>query len=138
MRKTLMLIVALLGVAVQAAEKPPEDYKNAMRDLRRFAEEMGKPEAETNFELATKYVPIVRDAFGVVAKYWMDRHDGGKYALEITTAQDGTKVASDMGVAATLRSPEGVAAAVKDILGRCQSCHEARREQAPDGSYLIR
>ena len=58
--------------------------------------------------------------------------------VEIATTQEVIKAASDMGVAATLASPECVAELVKDILGRCQSCHAAHREKDPGGCFLIK
>ena len=131
-------VMAIRGLVVLAADKPPEDYQKAMKDLANFAQNMSKPEAAEDFEATKPYVPLVRDAFGVVERYWTDRNGAGEYFPEITTAQEGTKAASDMGVAAALKSSEGIAASVKDILSKCQPCHDKHREKAPDGTFLIK
>jgi hypothetical protein len=136
------LVVAVLlagaGLVVLAAEKPPDDYVTTMRTLAKFAQEMSKPEAAEDFALTKSYVPVVRDAFGVVERYWTDRNTDRQYFPEIDTSQDGIKLASDMGVAANLQSPEGIAAAVKDILRLCQPCHDKHREKGADGAFLIK
>ena len=126
------------GLIAQSAEKPPEDFVKAMKDLRAFTQAMTMKDAEFDFEATRPWVVTVRDAFGTVEKYWTDRNQEGKYFVEINTARDGTKAASDMGVAIALMSPEGIAASVKDIAGRCQACHEKRREKAADGGFLIK
>ena len=131
-------VLCVFGLGVRAAEKPPEDYVKAMKDLATFLQTMTKPDAEKDFATATSFVPIVRDAFGTVVNFWTDRNSARKYFPEIFSAQDGIKEASDMGVAARLLSSEGVAASVKAIAGRCQPCHEARREKAADGTFLIK
>lgn len=131
-------LACAFGLAVSAAEAPPDDFVKAMKDLALFARDMREPGAEQDLAKARRYVPIVRDAFGVVGQYWTDRNGAGEFYAEILTTQEAIKAASDMGVAATLASPEGVAASVKDILGRCQPCHVVRREQAPGGGYLIK
>jgi hypothetical protein len=132
-------LAALCGaVMISAAEKPPDDYVQAMKDLARFAQAMMKPDADVDFAQAKEFVPIVRDAFGIVERYWLDRNQAGDYFAEVNTAVDAIKVASDMGVAANLQSPEGVSVSAKDILSRCQPCHDKHREKTPDGAYLIK
>jgi hypothetical protein len=132
-------LAAALAVAVlSAAEKPPDDYVKAMKDLARFAQAMMKPDADVDFAQAKEFVPIVRDAFGVVERYWLDRNQAGEYFTEVNTAIDAIKIASDMGVAANLQSPEGVSVSAKDILTRCQPCHDKHREKTADGGYLIK
>ena len=140
--------LALAGAAVAiviggcwvvfAAERPPDDYKTAMRELAEFLQTMTQPDAAQDLDRAKAYVPKVRDAFAVVERYWTDRNAERQYFPEIETARDGIKFASDMGVAANLKSVEGVAASVKDIAGTCQSCHDKHREEAPDGTFLIK
>jgi hypothetical protein len=130
--------VALSGVVLLGAEKPPEDYVKAMKDLANFATTMTRPDAELDLVKTKEFVPLVRDAFGVVQRYWLDHNATGAHHAEITTAQEAIKAASDMGVAANLQSPEGIAASVKDIVGRCQPFHVAHREKGPDGAFLIK
>ena len=53
-------VVCVFGPGVRAAEKPPEDYVKAMKDLATFLQTMTKPDAEKDFATATPFVPIVR------------------------------------------------------------------------------
>lgn len=131
------LLVAALGLTLHAADAPPEDFVKAMKDASAFAQEMTKPEAEFDFAKAKQYVPIVRDAFAVVERYWLARNQGGAYFKDIALAEEMIKLASDMGVAANLQSAEGVKASVRDLTSRCAVCHDLRREKGPDG-FLIR
>jgi hypothetical protein len=131
-------LVCAFGLVANAAEAPPDDFVKAMKDLALFARDMREPGAEQDLAKASRYVSIIRDAFGVVGEYWTDRNGAGEFNAEIATTQEAIKAASDMGVAATLASPEGVAASVKDILERCQPCHAAHREKAPGGGFLIK
>lgn len=136
------LIVAACSLAwtagVLAADKPPEDYAAAMKTLAGFLQTMAKEGMSSDFEATKPYVPIVRDAFSVVERYWTARNTDRQYFPEIQVAQDGIKIASDMGVAANLQSAEGVAASVKQISALCQPCHDTHREKGPDGSFLIK
>ncbi len=130
-------LVAMLGLTLHAADAPPDDFVKAMKDAAAFAQEMTKPEAEFDFTTAKRYVPIVRDAFAVVERYWLDRNQSGAYFKDIALAEEMIKLASDMGVAANLQSAEGVKASVRDLTSRCAVCHDLRREKGPDG-FLIR
>lgn len=140
MRRTLLAAawgVIGIGLTLQAADKPPEDFVRAMKDVAAFTQAMGAPEAAADFEKAKTYVPVVRDAFAVVERYWLDRNGDGKYFADIALAEEMIKLASDMGVAANLQNAEGVRWAVQALGERCTACHTARREKGPDG-YLIR
>lgn len=132
-----VVLAATLGVTLHAADAPPEDFVKAMKDAAAFAQEMTKPEAEFDFPKAKQHVPIVRDAFAVVMRYWLDRNQSGAYFKDIALAEEMIKLASDMGVAANLQSAEGVKASVRDLTSRCAVCHDVRREKGPDG-FLIR
>jgi hypothetical protein len=131
------VLLATGGLILQAADSPPEDFTKAMKDAAAFAQEMSKPEAEFDFTRAKHYVPIIRDAFAVVARYWLDRNLNGLYFKDIALAEEMIKIASDMGVAADLRSVEGVKVSVQDLTSRCKVCHDQRREKGPDG-FLIK
>jgi cytochrome c556 len=130
-------LVAMLGLTLHAADTPPDDFVKAMKDAAAFAQEMTKPDAEFDFPKAKQYVPIVRDAFAVVERYWLDRNQTRAYFKDIALAEEMIKLASDMGVAANLQSAEGVKASVRDLTSRCTVCHDARREKGADG-FLIR
>jgi cytochrome c556 len=134
---TAVTLVFMLGLALHAADKPPDDFVKAMKDAAAFAQDMTKPEAEFDFATAKRYVPIVRDAFAVIERYWLDRNQSRAYFKDIALAEEMIKLASDMGVAANLQSAEGVKASVRDLTSRCAVCHDVRREKGPDG-FLIK
>ena len=131
------VLVALFGLTLQAADKPPDDFVKAMKEAAAFVQEMSKPDAEFNFARTKQYVPIVRDAFAVAERYWLDRNQEGHYFKDIALAEEMIKLASDMGVAANLESPEGIKSSVQELSSRCKVCHDLRREQGPDG-FLIK
>ena len=140
-RKIVALAAAIAWTwtwPVRAADAPPADHVQAMKDLAAFVQALTKPDAEQDLQEARRWVPIVRDAFAIAGNYWNAKNETGLYHPEVTTTQEAIKAASDMGVAATLGSAEGVAASVKDIAGRCQPCHDTHREKAPDGTFLIK
>lgn len=132
-----LALVSTLGITARAADPPPEDFVKAMKDAAAFTRDMTTPEAEFDFGKAKEYVPIVRDAFAVIERYWLARNQEGKYFKDIALAEEMIKLASDMGVAANLQSAEGVKASVRDLTSRCQVCHDLRREQGPHG-FLIK
>ena len=133
----LWVLVATGGLTLRAADKPPADFVAAMKDAAAFVQEMSTPQAELDFARARQYVPVVRDAFAVVERYWLDRNQDGKYFNDIALSEEMIKLASDMGVAANLQSAEGVRWAVHTLAERCTVCHELRREKGPDG-FLIK
>ena len=134
---TASALLILLGLPVRAADAPPKDFVAAMHEAAAFMQDMGKPGAEVDFDKTKRYVPIVRDAFAVVERYWLDRNQDGKYFKDIALAEEMIKLASDMGVAANLQSAEGVRASVQDLTSKCKVCHDLRREQGPNG-FLIK
>lgn len=134
---TASALLVLLALPVRAADAPPPEFVAAMKEAAGFMQEMGKPGAESDFDKTKRYVPIVRDAFAVVERYWLDRNQEGNYFADIARAEEMIKLASDMGVAANLQNAEGVRWAVQTLGERCKTCHDARREKGPDG-FLIK
>lgn len=133
----LWVLVATGGLTLRAADKPPADFVAAMKGAAAFVQDMSTPQAELDFARARQYVPVVRDAFAVVERYWLDRNQDGNYFKDIALSEEMIKLASDMGVAANLQSAEGVRWAVRTLAERCTVCHEFRREKGPDG-FLIK
>ena len=134
---TVLALVAADGLTLRAADTPPADVVKAMKDATAFVQEMSTPQAELDFAKARLYVPVVRDAFAVVERYWLDRNQDGKSFKDIELAEEVIKLGSDMGVAANLQNAEDVRWAVQTLTQRCTVCHELRREKGPDG-FLIR
>ena len=131
---TVLVLVGVFGIAAITADKPPETYQNAMKDLGAFAQGIGKAVADNDYDAIQKYSVSAVNAFTVAEMYWKGK--GDKDATKI--AQDGGKMAADLGVAAGLKSPEGVAYAAKGATDVCMGCHAVHREQMPDGTFQIK
>ncbi len=126
---SICLLVFSLSVGVGAAEKPPADFQKAMKDLGAAMGALSKPGATEDFELAKKCGQSSKDAFAVVVKFW--NQNGAADAVKL--AETGAKAAADLYVSADLSSSEGIQAAMKDMGGTCQACHQAHREKTADG-----
>ncbi len=123
------LLVASMIAAVRAAEKPSAEFQKAMKDLGGAMAALGKPGASEDFDLAKKQGQAAKDAFAVVLKYWNAK--GVPDAIKLS--ETGAKAAADLYVSADLSSSEGIQAAMKDMGGSCQACHQAHREKTAEG-----
>lgn len=128
-----LVLLSVFGLAVFAAEKPPENYQKAMKDLGALSQGIGKAVADENYDAITEYATSAKAAFVVVEEFW--RTKGGE-ALKM--AQTGGKAASDLEVTAGLKNAEGVAFAAKELTDLCAGCHAAHREKMPDGTFQIK
>ncbi len=126
-------LVGLLATTTTTAEKPPEEYAKAMRDIRAAMENVDKALKAVDFEAVTKNAAIVEDAFLLVEKYWT-----GKAEDALKWSQAAGKAASDLGSAASMASGDGIAFSAKELAAMCTACHEAHRERLPDGSFQIK
>lgn len=131
------VILGTLGLVAFAAEKPPEDYQKAMKDLSAFSQGVPKAAAAADFDGVAKLAESAKSALSVVQAYWLKRTDPSAGAAA-TTAQSGVKFAADLGVVAGLKSREGVEYSAKLITDSCAGCHTAHREKAADGSCEIK
>jgi hypothetical protein len=128
------VLLGSLGVLLFAAEKPPQDYQQAMRALGAFAQGISKAVEAEDYDAITKYATSAKDAFSVVEAYWSKKSD----ADALKAAQEGVKAAADLGVTANLKSKEGAEYSAKLIRDLCMGCHTAHREKAADGSFEIK
>jgi len=123
-----LLVVSMIA-AVHAAEKPTAEYQKAMKDLGATMAALGKPGASEDFELVKTQGAAAKDAFAVTLKYWNAK--GAPDAIKMSDT--GAKAVADLLVSANLSSAEGVVAAMKDMGGTCQACHQAHREKTAEG-----
>jgi hypothetical protein len=128
------VLLGSLAFVLFAAEKPPQDYQQAMKDLGAFAQGISKAVQAEDYDAITKYATSAKDAFGIVESYWSKKSD----ADALRTAQEGVKAAADLGVTANLKSKEGAEYAAKLITDMCMGCHAAHRERAADGTFQIK
>ena len=128
------ILMMALAVVVFAAEKPPEDYQRAMKNLGAFAQGAPKAVAAEDYAAITKFADSAKESFGVAETYWAKKGDNAAVKM----AQDGGKGAADLGVASGLMSKDGSEYAVKVITDLCAGCHTAHREKAADGTFQIK
>ncbi len=125
--------VGVFVLAVFTAEKPPEDYVKAMKDVAAGVQASNKALQDQDFEAVSKNAASMIDALAIVEKYWT-----GKSEETLKVARTAAKAASDMRVAAGLMSAEGVAYSAKELSATCATCHTAHREKMADGTYGIK
>lgn len=130
---TIGFTVAFSLVA-RAAEKPTPEFVKAMKDLIGVVQTMTKPDAATDFELATKSSVTAKAAFAVVKKYW----DTGNDLEAIKLSDASVKAAGELGISSYMSSAEGIAAAVKDLRATCAPCHMAHRTELADKTFEIK
>jgi hypothetical protein len=131
--RVALVFVAVFGLQVRAAEKPPADYQKAMKDLGAFAQGIDKAVMADDFDAVEKYAAAVKADFEVVENYWTKKApDAAKIA------QTGGKAAEDLAVVAGLKSHEGIVYSAKQITDLCATCHMAHRETMPDGTFQIK
>jgi cytochrome c556 len=128
------IVLVAVGVVVSAAEKPPENYQQAMKDLGSFAQGISKAVSAEDYDAVAKYSASAKEAFGIVEAYWSKNAD----PAAVKSAQDGVKAAADLGVTANLKSKEGAEYAAKGIMDLCMGCHTTHREKAADGTFQIK
>ena len=128
LRKLLVIpvLASALGVAVFAAEKPPENFKKAMKDLNAFQEGTPKALAADDYDAVAKFADSAKDAFVIIQEFWTKKAD----TAAAQTSEEGLKAAGDLSVTASLKSKEGSEYSVKIINDTCAGCHTAHREKA--------
>ena len=125
--------IGVFGLAVMTAEKPPEDYSKAMKEIGAAMQSVNKVIPAGDFDTVSKNAATIIAAFPVVTKYWTGKDDDA-----VRLSETAKKAAADLGIAAGLMSAEGVAYAAKELGDTCMVCHTAHRERLPDGSFQIK
>ena len=125
--------VALFGWSVATAEKPPENFQKAMKDIGGSLQAANKAIQAEDLQAVADNAGKIVEAFTVVEKYWIGKADDAVKASQIAS-----KAASDMRVAATLMSADGVVFSNKELTDTCAPCHTAHREKMPDGTFMIK
>ncbi len=125
--------IGVFGLVFIAAEKPPDDYSKAMKDIGAAATAANKAMTEQNYEAVSKSAVAIINAFPVVEKYWTGKADDG-----VKLSRTAVKAAGDLRALADIKSSDGVADAMKDLTAACGQCHMAHRERLPDGTFEIK
>ena len=125
--------IGLFGLAVMAAENPPDDYSKAMKDINAAVARIDKAMAAGDFDTIGKSAGTIVDTLPVVEKYWTGKAEDG-----VMFAQAAAKVAGDLRAVAGLQSTDGVAFSAKELAAVCTQCHMAHREALPNGTFQIK
>jgi cytochrome c556 len=126
-------LVGAYAFALRAAEKPPEDYVKAMKDLDQVTQALDKYVKAEDYDALTALAARATNDFTVAIMYWR-----GKATDANNWADDGQKAASDLAVTSYAMNQEGVAFAAQSIKDVCAPCHAAHREKMDDGSFQIK
>ena len=62
---TVLVLVGVFDIAAITADKPPETYQNAMKDLGAFAQGIGKAVSDNDYDAIQKYSVSAVNAFTV-------------------------------------------------------------------------
>lgn len=125
--------IGVLGLAVMAAENPPDDYSKAMKDINAAVARIDKATAAGDFDTIGQSAGAIVDTMPIVEKYWT-----GKAEDAVMFAQAAAKAAGDLRAVAGLQSSDGVAFSAKELVAVCTQCHMAHREALPNGTFQIK
>lgn len=134
--------VVILVVSVNADEKPPEAYRQAMQDnlsAMKVARAAAK-EIEDSGAGAQDYMPFeeatakMKTSFAATIAYWQAR----KVDEALKLAQDGAKQVAELEAAAKERDYRVVLDALTSLDDTCAACHMAHRTRFADGSFAIK
>jgi hypothetical protein len=131
----------VVGLTVQANEKPTESYQKTMKDLSAantaLRNDVKAAEAAGAYP---DYIPVEKDAAALKTAF--------ESALSFSTARKaddavkaagaGVSAADDLTKAIKEKNYDAVAAAATAIGATCAGCHTAHRERLPDGTYEIK
>jgi hypothetical protein len=150
MRNKMAVLVALflLGLPLQANEKPSEAYQKAEQGLQTATNSLRNHVKAIDYAGLQKDGEAFKAGFTVMLTYWQEK----KVDDAVTFAQDGLKGADALVVAALAMNYDGVLAAQNAIAGSngvafsgdsqlpgvCVGCHLAHRQRMPDGTFEIK
>jgi cytochrome c556 len=138
MRESLGLVLgatAICGLAVMAAEKPPDSFQQAMKSNGATVQKIGKDADAKDYDaIAAGAATLKTNFMGPIAKYFTDTkgEDGLAKCKTALTASESLEKA------AKAKDEMAVADARKALTGTCGGCHMAHREKMPDGSFQIK
>jgi hypothetical protein len=150
MRKLAVLAVltsVLVGLPVQANEKPTEAYQAAEKQLQAANNSLRNNVKNIDYPGLQKDAAAFKAAFGVMLQFWQEK----KADDAIKFVQDGMAGAGALETAAQAMNYNGVLAAQNAIVGSngvafeggalpgvCVGCHLAHRQRMPDGTFEIK
>jgi hypothetical protein len=136
----LTCVALIVGLQVQASEMPPPEYRAAMKDLEAASEimrhhaRMVEPGGDFGYDWIESDAIKLKSGFERALAFWTAKNV--KHAMRL--AQDAASDAAVLERAARRKHYDGVVAGVGGVLAACEGCHNAYRDQLPDGTYALR
>lgn len=133
--RSIVGLVALVAWAsvVGAAEKPPEAYAKAMKDIGAATGALTKAAKAEDFATVSKSAIAIVEVAPGIRKFWEGKADDA-----VAAAAAMLKAAGDLRVAADLSSADGIAFSTEELTAACAKCHTAHRERLADGTFEIK
>jgi hypothetical protein len=141
-RRVTVLLISILVVnsPIRGSEQPTDEYRTVMKTLEavsailRHHARMVEPGGEFGYAWVEKDAATLKAGFEQTLKFWEAKNMRAATRL----AQNAVSDAAVLERAARARHYDGVVAGVGGVLAACEPCHNAYREQLPDGSFAIR
>jgi len=130
----IAVCAVVLGLTLQANEKPSDAYQNAMKNLGAANQSLRNNVTAKDYDAIAKDAATFRASFATALAFWTAKKTDDAMML----AQTGSKAAADLEQAAKSKSEDGVAAAQKAVGATCAACHMAHRERLADGTFEIK
>jgi cytochrome c556 len=141
-RRVTVLLISLLVVSlpIRANEQPTDEYRTAMKTLEaasailRHHARMVEPGGDFGYTWVENDAATLKAGFEQTLKFWETKN----VKAAVRLAQNAVSDAAVLERAARGKHYDGVVAGVGGVLSACEPCHNAYREQLPDGSFAIR
>jgi cytochrome c553 len=139
-KRATLALVFVVACSVRANETPPPEYRTAMKDLEAASEimrhhaRMVEPGGDFGYDWIESDAGRLKSGFERALAFWTAKDV--KHAMRL--AQDAASDAAVLERAAKRKHYDGVVAGVGGVLAACEGCHNAYREQLPDGSFAIK
>jgi len=139
-RPAVLATVLVFVFPICASEQPPAEYRAAMRDLEAASEimrhhaRMVEPGGDFGYDWIESDAAKLKSGFEQALAFWTAKNV--KHAMRL--AQDAASDAAVLERAAKRKHYDGVVAGVGGVLAACEGCHNAYRDQLPDGTFAIR
>ena len=142
------IAIILLGLPLQANEKPSEAYQKAEQGLQAASNSLRNHVKAIDYAGLEKDAESFKTAFSATLSYWQEK----KLDDAVTLVQEGLKGADALDAAAKSMNYNGVLSAQNAISGSngvafvgdtslpgvCVGCHLAHRQRLPDGTFEIK
>ncbi len=125
---------AALGMAVIAAEKPPDSYVKNMKETNAANSSVRKNVEAKDYDAVAKDAATLKELFSTTEEFWTKRNAEDA----VTAAKAAVKSATELETAAKAKNGAAVADAAKAVNATCKTCHDAHRERLPDGTSEIK